>query len=69
MIVNLCITQGTNRTLLAWLKLWDGVVFGRSTVREAVKKKKEEEAAKKGTKKTWVEYKDPETFSTVDVRK
>ena len=43
-------------------------MFGRSAVREAVKKKKEEEAAKKGTKKTWVEYKDPETFSTIDVR-
>jgi len=53
---------------LAWLKLWDGVVFGRSVVRQVVKKKKEEEA-KKATKKTWVEYKDPETFSTVDVRK
>ena len=43
-------------------------MFGQSTVREAVKKKKEEEA-KKAAKKTWVEYKDPETFSTVDVRK
>ena len=43
-------------------------MFGRSAVRETVKKKKEEEVAKKGTKKTWVEYKDPETFSTIDVR-
>ena len=44
-------------------------MFGRSTVREIVKKKKEEETKKGGTKKPWVEYKDPETFSTVDVRK
>lgn len=43
-------------------------MFGRSTVRETVKKKKEEET-KKAAKKTWIEYKDPETFSTVDVMK
>ena len=50
---------------MAWLKLWDGVVHGKAVVRETSKKK--EEDPKKPAKKQWIEYKDPETLSTIDV--
>ena len=51
--------------MLAWLKLWDGIVFGKAVVRETSKKKDED--PKKPAKKGWIEYKDPETLSTMDV--
>ena len=44
----LCNSQGINRNLLAWLKLWDGIVFGKSEVK---KKKKQENAPQKKDKK------------------
>ena len=47
-------TQGINRTLLSWLKLWDECVFGRSSLPprggkgELGKKKGEEKGQPKG---------------------
>jgi len=40
-------------------------VFGKAVVRETSKKKDED--PKKPAKKGWIEYKDPETLSTMDV--
>ena len=40
-----CLFQGTNRTLLKWLKMWDYVVFGKE--RKETKTSAEEQGKKK----------------------
>lgn len=73
--------QGINRTLLAWMKLWDETVFGRSSLprmssrtgsaREGKGKGKGPgkpgSGAGAGGKKEWREYKDPATFASEEV--
>jgi chromosome transmission fidelity protein 18 len=60
--------DGTNRTLLSWLKLWDKVVFGKSATTRAPKKTAQTKAdnrLKNGRRPfpSKFEYQDPKTFS------
>ena len=66
-------SQGNNRTLLSWLKLWDEIVFGKSSVLNksptGYNTKTKSNQLKNG-KKPFVnrfEYQDPKTFNNRDV--
>lgn len=67
--------QGTNRTLLAWLKLWDEVVFGKSAMSNKGpvgynSKNPTNQPKLKNGKKPFLnrfEYQDPKTFNNREV--
>ena len=74
MCVCVCL-QGNNRTLLAWLKLWDEVVFGKSSVSNKghgsySSKNPSDQVKTKNGKKPFLnrfEYQDPKTFNNREV--
>ena len=75
--------QGINRTLLSWLRLWDGVVYGRTVPLKVSGAAGTSAVGAKGTRKIEdkrvsqtakgkrfekrVEYQDPATFAGPDV--
>ena len=73
------VSQGINRTLLSWLKLWDEAVFGRPafSTPKGGGRKGEERGQKKGANlmgkgknfenATRVEYRDPTAFASSEV--
>ena len=68
-------SQGNNRTLLSWLKLWDDVVFGKPSVSNKGPMGHNNKAPGyqpklKNGKKPFLnrfEYQDPKTFNNPDV--